>query len=66
MYGTFKSEVGEAVVEMLRPIQEEYQRLRADEGYLNEIFAKGAVNASAVAQKTLDDVYRKVGFALPL
>ena len=66
MYGTFKSEVGEAVVEMLRPIQEEYQRLRADEGYLNEVFAKGAVNASAVAQKTLDDVYRKVGFALPL
>lgn len=66
MYGTFKSEVGEAVVEMLRPIQEEYQRLRADEGYLNEVFAKGAVNTSAVAQKTLDDVYRKVGFALPL
>ena len=62
----YKSEVGEAVVEMLRPIQEEYQRLRADEGYLNEVFAKGAVNASAVAQKTLDDVYRKVGFALPL
>lgn len=65
MYGTFKSEVGEAVVEMLRPIQEKYHQLRSDETYLNEIFAKGAESAAEIAQKTLDDVYRKIGFVLP-
>lgn len=65
MYGTFKSEVGEAVVEMLRPIQEKYQQLRNDEAYLNEVLAKGAANANEIAQKTLNDVYRKIGFALP-
>ncbi|MDO5351682.1 MAG: tryptophan--tRNA ligase [Succinatimonas sp.] len=66
MYGTFKTEVGEAVVEMLRPIQERYQQLRNDETYLNEVLAKGATNANEIAQKTLDDVYRKIGFALPV
>ena len=66
MYGTFKSEVGEAVVEMLRPIQEKYQQLRSDEAYLNEVLAKGAANANEIAQNTLDDVYRKIGFALPV
>lgn len=66
MYGTFKTQVGEAVVEMLKPIQENYKALRADEGYLNEVFAQGAKQASEIAQKTLDDVYTKVGFALPV
>ena len=66
MYGTFKSEVGEAVVEMLRPIQEKYQQLRSDEAYLNEVLAKGDANANEIAQNTLDDVYRKIGFALPV
>ncbi len=64
MYGTFKTEVAEAVVAMLEPIQQRYKELRADEGYLNEVFRKGAQKADAIARKTLDDVYKKVGFAL--
>ena len=64
MYGTFKSEVGEAVVAMIEPIQKRYKELRADEGYLKEILKHGADKASERAQKTLDDVYRKVGFVL--
>src|SRR5437773_1305529 len=31
-YGQFKEDVGEAVVQLLVPIQERYQKLRADEG----------------------------------
>lgn len=64
-YGAFKSEVGEAVVALLEPIQERYRQLRGDEGYLREIFAAGARKAAERAQRTLDDVYRKVGFILP-
>ena len=64
MYGAFKTEVAEAVVAMLEPIQQRYKELRADEGYLNEVFRKGAQKADAIARKTLDDVYKKVGFAL--
>ncbi len=65
MYGTFKSEVGEAVVAMLEPIQQRYNELMKDQGYLKDIFRAGAEKASERAQKTLDDVYRKVGFVLP-
>ena len=38
--------------------------LYEDEGYLKEILKHGADKASERAQKTLDDVYRKVGFVL--
>jgi len=65
MYGTFKNDVGEAVVAMLEPIQTRYNEIRPDTAYLDEIFRQGAQKASAIAQKTLDDVYTKVGFALP-
>ncbi len=65
MYGTFKNDVGEAVVAMLEPIQTRYNEIRPDTAYLDEIFRHGAQKASAIAQKTLDDVYTKIGFALP-
>src|SRR5574344_1948873 len=64
MYGTFKCDVGDALVAMLEPIQTRYKEIRADLGYLDEVFAQGAVKANERAQKTLDDVYKKIGFAL--
>lgn len=66
MYGNFKSEVGEAVVAMLEPIQERYRTLRADETYLKEVFKKGAAKAQERARVTLDKVYEKIGFVAPL
>lgn len=65
MYGTFKTEVAEAVVAMVEPIQKRYAELRSDEGYLKEVLKHGAEKATERAQKTLDDVYKKVGFLLP-
>ncbi len=65
MYGTFKTEVAEAVVAMVEPIQKRYAELRSDEGYLKEVLKHGAEKAAERAQKTLDDVYKKVGFLLP-
>jgi len=61
-YGAFKPVVGEAVIEHLRPIREESQRLLKDKAYLEGVFRDGAQKASYVAEKTLRKVYKKVGF----
>ena len=61
-YGKFKPAVGEAVVELLHPIQEETNRLLADKAYLEGVYRSGAEKASCVAEKTLRKVYKKVGF----
>ncbi len=61
-YGAFKPAVGDAVIETLRPIREETQRLLKDKAYLEDVYRTGAQRASAVAEKTLRKVYKKVGF----
>ena len=61
-YGKFKPAVGEAVVETLRPIREETNRLLKDKAYLENVYRQGAEKASYVAEKTLRKVYKKVGF----
>lgn len=64
MYGTFKSEVGEAVVAMLEPIQQRYKEIRANEDYIKEVFVEGAAKAAERADKTLKEVYRKIGYVV--
>ena len=61
-YGRFKPAVGEAVVEMARPIQEEARRILADKAYLEGVYRAGAEKASRAAEKTLRKVYKKIGF----
>ena len=61
-YGAFKAAVGEAVVELLRPIREETNRLLADKAHLQEVYRAGAERASRVANRTLGKVYKKIGF----
>lgn len=61
-YGAFKPAVGEAVVETLRPIREESERLLKDKAYLETVYKAGADKASYIANKTLRKVYKKVGF----
>ena len=61
-YGIFKPAVGEAVVELLRPIQDEANRLMKDKAYLEGIYQEGAQKAQYLANKTLRKVYKKVGF----
>ena len=64
-YGAFKTAVGEAVVEELRPVRERFDRYMNDPAYLKEVAAKGAERASRVADRTLQKVMKKVGFVLP-
>ncbi|MBR6950937.1 MAG: tryptophan--tRNA ligase [Oscillospiraceae bacterium] len=61
-YGEFKPAVGEAVVEMLRPIREEATRLMADKAYLESVYREGAERAAHTAARTLRKVQKKVGF----
>ena len=61
-YGAFKPAVGEAGVEMFRPIREETERILADKAYLESVYRAGAEKAGYVANKTLRKVYKKVGF----
>lgn len=62
-YGVFKPAVGEAVVEALRPIREETERLLGDKGYLETLYRQDAEKAAALANRTLRKVHKKVGFA---
>ena len=61
-YGKFKLAVAEAVVECLRPVQEKYQQLRADEAGLRKVLAEGAKRASLKADATLKRVHDALGF----
>lgn len=61
-YGDFKTAVGEAVVEQLRPIRERFDNLMKDKAYLETIYHDGAAKASYIAGKTLNKIQRKVGF----
>ena len=61
-YGDFKLAVGEAVVEHLRPIQEEFTRLIGDKAYLEQCYTKSAEIALRISQRTLDKAMKKVGF----
>ena len=63
-YGDFKADVAEAVVETMRPIRAEFDRLMADKKYLTDICAKGAESAGRISQRTLKKVYKKVGFVI--
>jgi tryptophanyl-tRNA synthetase len=64
-YGRFKEDVGEAVVELLVPIQRRYEQLRGDEGELRRMLATGAEKARAESEPTLEQMYERMGFARP-
>jgi tryptophanyl-tRNA synthetase len=64
-YGRFKEDVGEAVVELLDPIQRRYEELRADEGELRAMLARGAEKARVESEPTLEQMYKRMGFVRP-
>jgi len=61
-YGQFKEDVGEAVVELLGPIQQRYEELRADERELQRLLAVGAEKARKASEPTLAQMYDRMGF----
>ncbi|MCI7738896.1 MAG: tryptophan--tRNA ligase [Lachnospiraceae bacterium] len=61
-YGDFKVAVGESVVAILKPLQEEVARLNKEKSYIDSIIKENAEKANYYATKTLRKVQRKVGF----
>ena len=61
-YGDFKMAVGEAVVSVLKPLQDEVARLEKDKAYIDSIIKNNAEKANYYALKTLRKVQKKVGF----
>jgi tryptophanyl-tRNA synthetase len=60
-YGTFKTAVGEALVELLSPVRERYRELRADEEGLERTLAEGAERAREIARETMAEVRPLMG-----
>jgi len=61
-YGDLKADVGEAVVELFRPVQQRYAELRADEPELRRLLQIGADKARATSAPTLHQMYERMGF----
>jgi tryptophanyl-tRNA synthetase len=61
-YGLLKTDVGEAVVEALVPIQKRYRDLRADPGELQRLLARGAEKARQASEPTRDAMFERMGF----
>ena len=64
-YGDFKSDVAEAVIELVSPIQARYTELRADQAELQRLLGLGAEKARASSAPTLAQMYERMGFTRP-
>ncbi len=61
-YGDFKKDTAEVISEGLRNVREKYDYLMKNKDYLEQIYSNGANKAEKKASRTLDKVYKKVGF----
>jgi tryptophanyl-tRNA synthetase len=64
-YGDFKKDLADVVVEFVTPFRDRTLELLADRAQLDGILADGSARANAVAERTLADVYDRVGFVRP-
>ncbi len=64
-YGDFKLAVGEACAEVLGKIQDKYNTYLSDKAQLDAICIDGAQKAEYITNKTINKVYKKVGFYQP-
>ena len=61
-YGDFKLAVGEATADMLAPMQAEFNKIISDKKYIEQCMKEGAEKAYKASRRTLQKVYKKVGF----
>ena len=61
-YGDFKLAVGEATADMLAPMQAEFNKIIGDKKYIEQCMKEGAEKAYKASRRTLQKVYKKVGF----
>jgi tryptophanyl-tRNA synthetase len=63
-YGDFKSSLAEVVIDYLEPIRRKTYELLDDPAHLSQVLDAGAQKAESVSNKTLADVYDRIGFSL--
>ena len=60
-YGDFKTGVAEAVISVLKPLQEEYNRLQKEKDYIDSLIKENDEKAAYFENKTLRKVKKKLG-----
>ncbi|MGW6795495.1 tryptophan--tRNA ligase [Streptomyces chartreusis] len=60
-YGSLKNDTAEAVIEVLKPVQERHRELCTDPGFVEGVLRDGAERARAMARPTVDAAYRAIG-----
>jgi len=63
-YGQFKTDVGDAVVDAIEPIQKRFGELRSDPAELQRLLARGAEKARKASEPTLEQMYDRMGFVM--
>jgi tryptophanyl-tRNA synthetase len=61
-YGDFKKDLGKVVVDFITPFRDRTLQLLDDRAELDAVLRRGAERAREVAERTLGDVYDRVGF----
>ena len=65
-WGQFKPVLTEATIAALQPIQEKYQEVMQERGYLEGVLRQGREKASAIANDTITKVKAALGYSLPV
>ena len=65
-WGQFKLLLAETAIAALGPIQEKYQAVMDDKGYLESVLRDGRQKAEAIANDTLSEVKAALGYSVPL
>jgi tryptophanyl-tRNA synthetase len=64
-WGQFKPLLAETTIAALKPIQDKYNGIMSDRGYLESVLRDGREQASAVANQTLNKAKKAMGYTLP-
>lgn len=65
-YGDFKNDLGELIVDFLKPIQDKYRELENNKEYVKQLMAQGAARAEAAAGVILEKAKKNMGLVLPV
>src|SRR5579862_3221985 len=64
-YGDLKNQVADAVVAALEPIQQRYQEIVAETGYIEKVLEEGAQRVTPLAGDTVQKVKKAMGLFTP-
>lgn len=65
-WGQFKPLLTETVITALKPIQDRYQEIMTEDGYLESVLRQGREKAETIANHTLSKVKQALGFSNPV